>query len=60
MDAVYLQLTKRGPSKVETLAKELDLEVDDVKELLADLHIDSIVTRCLDFYWVDNSYVELH
>jgi hypothetical protein len=60
MDALYLHLNKRGPSRPETLAHELNLEVDDVKELLADLHIDNIVTRCLDYYWVDNSYVELH
>lgn len=50
LDAIYLRLRNIGPATPERLAHELGFKVDDVRELLEDLHIDNIVCRHVDVY----------
>lgn len=50
LDGIFLRLRHDGPATPRTLASELGYDLDDVHELLNDLHIDNIVTRCGDIY----------
>lgn len=63
MDRVYVRLEADGIESARQLATNLGMNADYVQELLEDLHLDQIVGRAGELYYVlpdGLSYVRLH
>lgn len=61
MDRVYVRLEDDGLTTARHLAAELNMNPDYVSELLEDLHLDAIVGRAGELYYVvHEEFVRVH